>query len=110
MNKLSARLRAFSILIVPLVPFALYGQRSDADLFTEARTALDKFHDCRAASQALDEVSQGGKRDPIWIFYAAKAKECSGALDDALTLYREYDKAVPGRAEVQDKIADLEYR
>ncbi|MGA2722293.1 MAG: hypothetical protein ABSG79_07740 [Bryobacteraceae bacterium] len=91
-------------------PTSLHAQRSDADLFTEARVALDKFHDCKAAAEALDEVSSHGKNDPIWIFFTAKAKECVGALDESLALYRKYDKAVPGRAEVQDKIGELEYK
>jgi hypothetical protein len=85
-------------------------KRSDADLFTEARVAIDKFKDCKAALQALHEVSAAGRKDPIWIFYSAKAAECAGELRESLGLYRDYNALVPGQQAVLDKIGEIEYR
>jgi hypothetical protein len=91
-------------------PAAAASGRTDADLFNEARIAIDKFHDCPAAGKALNEISGEGKRDPIWIFYAAKANECAGNLSASLAYYREYDKRNPGQREILDKIGELEYK
>lgn len=88
-----------------------FGQkRSDADLFTEARIAIDKFKDCPTAVKALKEVSDAGKRDPIWIYYTAKSSECANNLVESLRLYRQYNELSPGHSEIIDKIGELEYR
>ena len=101
---------ALSFLLV-LGSWTAFGQkRSDADLFTEARIAIDKFKDCPAAVKALNEVSDAGKRDPIWIYYAAKSSECANNLVESLKQYRQYNQLSPGHAEIIDKIGELEYR
>ncbi len=60
--------------------------RSDFDLLNEALVAMEKYNDCRAVSEALDEVSETGCARPLWIFCAMESEECSGSLDEALEL------------------------
>lgn len=89
---------------------AIGQKRSDADLFNEARIAIDKFKDCPAAVKALNEVSAQGKRNPIWIYYKARASECANDLAESLSQYREYNRIAPGHQEILDKIGELEYK
>lgn len=84
--------------------------QSDAVRFAEGQAALDKHNDCAAAIEAFDSVSSQGKTEPLWAFYMAKAQECKGDLNAALTHYLKYDELNPGQAEVVAKVGDLRYR
>ncbi len=84
--------------------------QSDADKFTEGRVALDKYHDCKAAKQALESVSAQGRNNALWVLYMAKADECLGLKAEALQKYEQYNRLVPGQAEIIDKIGDLRYQ
>jgi hypothetical protein len=84
--------------------------QSDAQNFAEGRVALDKYKDCKASLDALGGVSEDGRKDPVWVFYMAKANECMNRAADALRYYEEYDRLLPGQAPVLDKIGDLRYR
>jgi hypothetical protein len=96
----------FVILTLSITAFA----QTDAERFAEGRVAFDKFKDCPGALQALEAVSAEGRKNPLWVFYMAKATECLNKFDDALRFYEEYDRMIPGQAAVLDKIGELRYQ
>lgn len=80
---------------------------SDEERFAEARAALDRFNDCRTALTLLGGVSDQLKKDPIWIYYAAKANSCAGNPGEALHLFEVYDRLVPNEPEIKQQIVEL---
>jgi len=95
------------LLLLPTAP--AYGQ-SDAEKFAEGRIALDKYRDCPAAKTALESVSEKGRSEPLWLFYAAKTYECLNQPENALPLYEKYNQLMPGQTAIIDKIGELRYQ
>ena len=81
----------------------------DAEKFSEGRVALDKFKDCGAALSALGEISETGRKDPLWSYYMAKATDCKQDYAKALPFYVEYNRLVPGQSQILERIAELKY-
>lgn len=96
--------------IAALVLCALPAAQGQSDLakIAEGRVAYDKYHDCRAALQAFESVTEEG-RSPVWVIYMARTEECLGKLDEAARHYEQYDRLVPNQAEVLQKIGELRY-
>ncbi|MGA3102195.1 MAG: hypothetical protein ABSD61_10065 [Terracidiphilus sp.] len=84
-------------------------QQNDGELFAEGRIALDKYKDCAASLNALKQVSPEGQKNPMWIYYMAKANECAGNIADALNYYKAYAATNPS-PEITEKIGDLQYK
>lgn len=82
---------------------------SDTEHFAEARTALDKHHNCKMAYSALSRVSESSRTDPVWLIYMARVLDCLGKPSEAIRYYTEYDKVVPGQTSVLDRIGELRY-
>lgn len=84
--------------------------QSDAEKFAEGRIALDNYHDCKRAINALEGVSSEGRKNLLWVYYMAKAHECAGNLEQALSHYEQYNVLAPGQPAILNKIGDLRYR
>src|SRR5260370_19891071 len=87
-----------SCFVVLLCSSAAFPQ-SDAEKFAEGRIAFDAHHDCPAALDALQSVSDTGRKSPLWAFYMGKVEECLKRPTEALTYYEQYDQLVPGQRE-----------
>src|SRR4051812_38541504 len=82
--------------------------QNDATKITEAQYALDK-NDCKAAKEALNEVSEEGRKQPFFNYYSAIADSCLNDLDSAIYHYNKYLESVPDNPEVIKKIAEISY-
>lgn len=85
-------------------------QKSDSELFAEGRIALDKYKDCPTAKNSFEAESVNAQDSAVWLDYAARASECAGFLDVALSYYERESKKLPATARLIDKIGDLQYR
>jgi hypothetical protein len=82
---------------------------SDQDLMSAARAALS-HKNCPAAVTFLDQATDSTKDSGNWLNLAAKANECAGNLDRALSLYKSYEEMFPGNSDVQTSIGNLMYQ
>lgn len=103
------RIAFITILLIPF-QFIVEAQNNDGMKITEARIAIEKYKDYQAALKALNEVSEAGQNNPLFIFYAATANEQLGKLREAVKYYNKYLTVFPNKIEIIEKIADLNYK
>lgn len=83
----------------------------DMALIQEAKFAMSPPNkDYVAALKALKEVSVAGRRQRLFVFYAAVASDSAGNYPQALHFYKQYLEFSPGNEAVINKIARLSYR
>ena len=87
---------------------ASFSQANDAIKIAEARVALDK-NDCKIALEALDEVSEEGKKTALFKLYCGKAHDCAKDYDNAMTYYEAYIQMNPNASDIIQRIAELRY-
>lgn len=97
----------FLLLLLVFAP-SVFAQ-SDGEKFAEGRIAMDKHNDCTSALDSFQSMSAQSKKDPTWIYYMAKVKECLNDQEEALDLYTKYNLLRPGTGEIVDKIGELSY-
>lgn len=87
-----------------------FGQTNDAIKITEAKLAIEKYKDYKGAIKALEEISNAGKNDPLYLYYSAIANEKIGEYEKAVSFYQQYLNFFPDKVEIIEKIADLNYK
>ena len=86
-----------------------FPQANDAIKISEARLAIEKYKDCKAALDALREVSNNGKQNPLFLLYAGKTFDCLNRFDSAIYYYTKYVDAYPNATDIIQRIAELNY-
>lgn len=83
--------------------------QTDPQLLAEAKVAMEKYNDCKAADQALEKISSKGRIDPVWALTKSRVAECLKHYDEALTNYLIYSRAVPNDPAVLQHEGELSY-
>jgi tetratricopeptide (TPR) repeat protein len=83
--------------------------QGDAAKIAEARYALEQANDCATALQALQDVSEKGRRSQLFIYYYAKAHDCLSKYDTAIVYYNKFLEFVPYDTIVLKRVAKLSY-
>ncbi len=82
---------------------------ADSLKMAEARSAITKFQDCKAAISALEGVSSAGKATPDYSLLMANAQECGNNTEAALRYYAAYNAIRQGDPAIVAKIGELSY-
>lgn len=99
------------ILFFLLICFtASKSQPNDGIKIAEARLALEKYNDCRAALDALRSVSASGKKTSVFNLYSGKTFDCLKRFDSALHYYNLYLIDNPNSSDVIQRCAELNYQ
>jgi len=83
-------------------------EKLDNEKIVEAKIAFDKYSDCPAAKNALDQVSSKGKESMLFLFYASQVYECLKDYENAIESYEKLNK-LKGDSIVDEKIIELRY-
>jgi len=100
---------AFASLVVCLCCSTLcHAQDDDALHIDTARAAIDK-KDCPQAVNEVNSVSEDARNTPKFLSVAGDAYACVGNYEKALEYYKEYDRRLPGNAQIKQAMGDANY-
>jgi tetratricopeptide (TPR) repeat protein len=82
-------------------------QYTDAEKIMNAQHAIEVYSNCNEAMKFLDQVSESGKTKYPYLFWMAKAYDCSGNTDMALSYYQKCLEVKPDDDAAKSRVEEI---